>query len=592
MKASIFKNLFRNFNAKSIAIPSIMMSSYLFYKTTNKQFSTLKQQSNTRRFYISECEGLKHGEMREAKFGPKDEDSLLVVNYDGKIHVLSNKCPHFGAPMHTGYLADRLIKCPWHCASFDITTGQMEQAPSLDDLRTYAVQKDQDGKYYVEIPEDVKQVNEGKVPDMVKRDPNDTRRFVILGGGPAGLSAAQTLRQSGYTGEITILSKDTHLPYDRTGLSKFFPKSIDNILLRSPEFLKEYGIDIVNGVEVTGLNNSKKTVTLDNGKELTYDQLLIATGGRAITPRFKGIEKNKVFTLRGFDDIMKIVENAKNSQSIVIVGASFVGMELASALKKAVPKATVTVIDRTETPFEATLGKEVGRVLQNLHQQNGIQFKLGNGVESIDANKVNLAHGEVEADMVVLAVGIAPNTEFINDSVQLDGKFVVCDKYLKTSDNNIFAAGDITQVPYLNTDNRVSFGHYVSAMQQGSIAALNMLGKNVTYDYVPFFWTRQWDKGLQFTGYGTTWDEVFVTGDLSEYKFAAYYIKDNKIVGFAAMNIPNAANVMTEAFRFNKVPSPSAIKNGSANIDTIKSSLKNVKGNCKKANCCRLNKNI
>jgi NADPH-dependent 2,4-dienoyl-CoA reductase/sulfur reductase-like enzyme len=195
--------------------------------------------------------------------------------------------------------------------------------------------------------------------------------------------------------------------------------------------------------------------------------------------------------------------------------------------------------------------------------------------------------------MVILAVGITPNTEFINQAVQLDGKFVVCDKYLRTSDENIFAAGDITQVPYLNTGNKISFGHYVSATQQGSIAALNMLGKNVSYDYVPFFWTRQWDKGLHYTGYGTTWDEVFVTGDLFEYKFAAYYIKDNKVVGFASMNIPNAANIMTEAFRFNKVPSANAIKNGNANLETIKASLKYAKGtHCKKANCCRLNKNI
>jgi NADPH-dependent 2,4-dienoyl-CoA reductase/sulfur reductase-like enzyme len=194
--------------------------------------------------------------------------------------------------------------------------------------------------------------------------------------------------------------------------------------------------------------------------------------------------------------------------------------------------------------------------------------------------------------LVILAVGITPNTEFINNSIQLDGKFVVCDKYLRTSDENIFAAGDITQVPFLNTNERISFGHYVNAMQQGTVAALNMLGKNISYDYVPFFWTRQWDKGLHYTGYGTVWDEVFVTGDLSEYKFAAYYIKDNKVVGFASMNIPNAANIMTEAFRYGKVPSATAIKDGNTTLDTIKDSLKNVKGNCKKVNCCKYNKNL
>jgi nitrite reductase/ring-hydroxylating ferredoxin subunit len=367
MKASMFKNvryMLKSINIKSIAIPSILMSSYFFYKVNNKGFKTLHSQVTTRKFYISECEGLKHGEMREVKYGPKDEDSLLAVNYDGKIYVLSNQCPHYGAPMHTGFLNDKMLKCPWHCAGFDITTGQVEISPSLDDLIKYTVHQDSDGKYYVELSENPSDVQHSKVPDMVKRDPNDSRRFVILGGGPAGLSAAQTLRQGGYTGEITILSQDPYLPYDRTVLSKFAPSSVDKVVLRDSSFLKEYGIDIVNGVEVTGIDNSGKKVVLSDGKECPYDQLLIATGGRPITPNFKGIEKNKVFTLRSFDDTKKIVDAAKESKNIVIIGASFIGMELASQLKKSNKGANVTVVDRSNTPFQATLGVEVGSVLQ------------------------------------------------------------------------------------------------------------------------------------------------------------------------------------------------------------------------------------
>jgi nitrite reductase/ring-hydroxylating ferredoxin subunit len=367
MKISMFKNvryMLKNISLKSITAPSILMSSYFFYKVNNKHYSTLKLQSNTMKFYISEYEDLKPGEMREVKYGPKDEDSLLAVNYEGKLYILSNQCPHYGAPMHTGFLHDKLLKCPWHCAAFDITTGQTELAPSFDDLVKYTLQQDSNGKYFVELPENPSEVAHSKVPEMVKRDPNDKRRVVIIGGGPAGLSAAQTLRQGGYTGEITILSNDPYLPYDRTVLSKFAPSSIHNIILRNEAFLKEYGIDIINGVEVTGINNSDKKVPLSNGKEFQYDKLLIATGGRPITPRFKGIEKNKVFTLRSFDDTKKITDTAKSSKNIVIIGGSFIGMELASSLKKANPKANVTVVDRTTTPFQNTLGVEVGRVLQ------------------------------------------------------------------------------------------------------------------------------------------------------------------------------------------------------------------------------------
>jgi NADPH-dependent 2,4-dienoyl-CoA reductase/sulfur reductase-like enzyme len=191
----------------------------------------------------------------------------------------------------------------------------------------------------------------------------------------------------------------------------------------------------------------------------------------------------------------------------------------------------------------------------------------------------------INADVVLVGIGIAPNTNYTSQSVAMDRNFVKTDKYLNTSDENIFAAGDIVSYPYFLTGEYINFGHYVNAQQQGAIAALNMLGKRVPYEYVPFFWTRHWDKSLQYTGYGTTWDDVFVQGNLHELKFVAYYFKDNKIVGFAAMNIPNAANVMNEAFRNNKLPRATLIKDGSANIDTIKQSLKQVKMKCNRVEC-------
>lgn len=178
-----------------------------------------------------------------------------------------------------------------------------------------------------------------------------------------------------------------------------------------------------------------------------------------------------------------------------------------------------------------------------------------------------------------------PNTEYVSNSVKMDKSFVQTDKYLNTSDENIFAAGDIVSYPYFQTGEYVNFAHYVNAQQQGSIAALNMLGKNVAYEYVPFFWTRQWDQSLQYTGYGNVWDEVFVDGNLNELKFIAYYLKDNKIVGFAAMNTPNAGNIMYEAFRNNKLPRATSIKNGAANLDTIKRELAGIKVRCSRVDC-------
>jgi len=180
---------------------------------------------------------------------------------------------------------------------------------------------------------------------------------------------------------------------------------------------------------------------------------------------------------------------------------------------------------------------------------------------------------------------MTPNTDFISNTVFMDNSFVKTDKYLNTSDENIFAAGDIVSFPYFQTGEFINVAHYVNAQQQGSIAAMNMLDQKCAYEYVPYFWTRHWDLSLQFTGYGNKWDEVFVDGNLNELKFVAYYIKDNKIVGFAAMNTPNAGNIMYEAFRNNKLPRATLIKNGSANIESIKNELRGVKIKCSRANC-------
>ncbi len=215
-----------------------------------------------------------------------------------------------------------------------------------------------------------------------------------------------------------------------------------------------------------------------------------------------------------------------------------------------------------------------------------MKFQFEKGLSEIKSDSIVFDdNSSLTADVVLLGTGIAPNTSFLGEKLAKDRSFIKTDKYLNTSDENIFAAGDIASVPYFQTGEPIAVGHFVSAQQQGSIAALNMLDKKVTYDYVPFFWSRLFDKAIQYTGYGTTWDEVFIDGNLDELKFVAYYIKDNKIVGFASMNTANAANVMYEAFRNNKLPRATLIKDGTANLNTIKVSLKNTKVRCKRAEC-------
>lgn len=350
-------------NAKSLAIPTIMMSSYMFLKYNNRNYSNLHAQEEYRQLFLTDANELDDGQMKEVKYGTKENESILVVKYKGKLYAMSNYCPHFGAPLHTGILVDNLLKCPWHGASFDITTGQKEVSPSLNDLPLYEIFENEKG-YYVNIPIDLQNVKKSKVPPMSKRDPNDKRKFLIIGGGPAALSASESLRQSGYTGEIIMLSKDEYVPYDRTILSKFIPKDMSKIQLRSPEFLKEYDIDIKNKANVVTLDNKNKKVILEDGSEYTYDKLLLATGATPAKPKITGIDKKHVFTLRTYDDIQNISEMGSKSKDIVLIGGNFIGMESASNLKKAFKTANVTIIEMNQTPFYASLGKEVGSALQ------------------------------------------------------------------------------------------------------------------------------------------------------------------------------------------------------------------------------------
>jgi NADPH-dependent 2,4-dienoyl-CoA reductase/sulfur reductase-like enzyme len=221
-----------------------------------------------------------------------------------------------------------------------------------------------------------------------------------------------------------------------------------------------------------------------------------------------------------------------------------------------------------------------------MHEDKGVEFVLQKEIEEIRDNSVVLRDQSlVDADVVLLGTGIVPNTHFLSEKLANERGYVKTDKYLNTSDENIFAAGDITLVPYFKNGQYVNTGHYVSAQQQGAVAALNMLGQKISYDYVPYFWSRQWDRSFQYTGYGTSWDDVFIDGNLSELKFVAYYIKDDEVVGFASMNTPNASNIMYEAFRNDKVPRATVIKSGAANLDSIKQSLRTVKVRCKRVDC-------
>lgn len=286
----------------TILLPSLILSGYLM-KTIKRAYLGPKPEisGDDKRLLVNlpRLEELEEGEMKEIKWGVKDGQSILVVKYNGKLHSLSNYCPHYGAPLHTGVLIDNIIKCPWHGASFDVVTGKTDISPAIDDLPIYKVETTDNGENFVILP-DKNDVKKFITPQMSKRDPNDKRRFIIIGGGPAGLSAAETLRQANYTGEILIISKDSELPYDRTVLSKWVPENVSKIHLRSEDFLKEYDIDVKTNTAIDSIDNKGKSVKLEDGTLISYDKLLVATGSNAFKPNIEGADKSHVYTLRTY----------------------------------------------------------------------------------------------------------------------------------------------------------------------------------------------------------------------------------------------------------------------------------------------------
>ena len=503
---------------------------------------------------IENAEALKDGEMMALKVGEKDSDKILVARYKGKLFALGNFWTHFGVPLAQSVLFDDKVICPAHNAAFSIIDGYPEYAPAKDGLPTFEV-VEKDGKSFVKLP---KNFNEKRTIYMAKRDEANKTRFVIIGGGAAGLSAAETLRQSDFTGEIIILSAEDKLGYDRTLLSKVLATGdVDKLLLRGKEFLDTYGIDFRLNSLVKRVDPSTNEVVLSDDSKVTFDKLLIATGGTARKPIIPGIDLTGVHTLRNAKDQEAIKAEVGKGKKVVIVGASFVGFECAASLVSTFKtEIDVNVVDFFSTPFERALGKDVGKVMQKMGEENGVKFTLSKGVKKLigvdgKVSGVELTDGTVlDADVVIVGAGIQPATQLIGDGIELsnDGSIKV-DPFLRTSSKNIFAAGDVANYPYWVTGDRARVEHWNHATQQGEVAAYNMLDKGIPYDSIPFFWTRNYMKTLQYAGYCREFDEVHIDGSLDEGKFVAYYIKDNKIVAFAGLNCGPSIHILKEAMK-------------------------------------------
>ncbi len=449
-------------------------------------------------------------------------EPVLLARQGAEVFAIGAICTHYGAPLADGLLVGDTVRCPWHHACFSLRTGEALRAPALDPVSRWRVEAVRDvARQFTPVDEPVGAVF---VREKLERwDPQQRllsaslpQSIIIIGGGAAGNAAAEMLRHEGYSGRLTMLSADDALPCDRPNLSKGYlagtaPGSANP--LRSTEFYQQHKIDLRPNAHVVAIDASGRSVQLADGSRHHYDALLLATGAEPVRLDLPGADLPHVHYLRTQGDSEAIVTKALTSRRAVVVGASFIGLEVAASLRTR--GLDVHVVGTETVLMTKVLGPEVGAFLRKLHEDHGVTFHLGTTATAIDDQSVTLKGGErLQADLVVIGIGVRPAIALAQQAGLAIDRGVTVDTYLETSVPGVFAAGDIARWPDRLTGETVRVEHWVVAERQGQTAARNILGARERFDDVPFFWTEQYDFSLAYVGHAGKWDEAEMAGSL------------------------------------------------------------------------------
>jgi NADPH-dependent 2,4-dienoyl-CoA reductase/sulfur reductase-like enzyme len=361
---------------------------------------------------------------------------------------------------------------------------------------------------------------------------------VIVGGGAAGFAAADMLRREGYAGPVTIISADSDPPVDRPNLSKDYlagEAQEDWIPLWPPDTYAQRHVELIVDKRVKSLDAVKKTVTLDDGSSRGFGALLIATGADPVRLNIPGADSTQVFYLRSFADSRAIIAKTQKAKRVVIIGASFIGLEVAASLRTR--QIAVDVVGPESVPLERVMGVEVGRFVKSLHESHGVVFHLGQTVASVAGRSVTLSGGDtLEADFIVVGAGVRPSTALAEQAGLAIDRGVAVNEYLETSVPGIFAAGDIARWPDPHTGSRIRVEHWVVAERQGQVAARNMLGRRERFDAVPFFWSQHYDIEIKYIGHAERWDAVKIDGSLDARNCAVSYVLGGQTLALATIS--------------------------------------------------------
>ena len=458
-------------------------------------------------------------------------EPVLLVRRGDELLAVGARCTHFGAPLETGLLVGDTVRCPWHHACFSLRTGEALRAPTPDPLACWTVER-RDGRAYVTG----KQERDPLAPLLFTTavPTGHPKTIVIVGAGGAGSAAAEMLRREGYQGRLTLLDGEAGVPYDRTNLSKsFFPDDEQHIPLRPAGFYADHGIDLVQG-EVVSLDVRGRRVLLADGSAHPYEALLLATGAEPVRLDIPGHDRPHVHVLRSLADHRAIMAGAAHARRAVVLGASFIGLEVAAALRGL--GLEVHVVAPDEVPLAKVLGPELGAMVQALHQEKGVVFHLQQTATAIEADAVVLKNGErLPADLVVVGIGVRPRLALAEAAGLALDRGVVVDEYLQTSVPGIYAAGDMARWPDPHTGERIRVEHWVVAQRQGQTAARNLLGQRQRFDAVPFFWSKHYDLSIRYTGHAEQWDTLVMDGPLAQRAGSVAFVRQGQTRAVASV---------------------------------------------------------
>jgi len=457
-------------------------------------------------------------------------DAVLLARRAHEFFAIGAACTHYSGPLTEGLVVDDTVRCPWHHACFSLRTGEALHAPALSPVACWTTEV-RSGKVFVGAKTE-------RQPAIRVAPAKDTPgRVVIVGGGAAGFAAAEMLRRQKYRGSIVMLSDDDAAPVDRPNLSKDYlagNAAEDWVPLRSESFYTEQQIDLRLKTSVTRIDPRARVVELADGSKLPYDGLLLATGAEPVRLALPGADLAHVYTLRTLADCRAIIARAPTARRAVVMGASFIGLEVAASLRARNIETHVVAPDKR--PMERVLGAQVGDFVRKLHEDHGVIFHLEDTATSIEQRNVQLKSGRsIGADLVVAGIGVRPRLGLAESAGLIIDRGVSVNEYLETSAPGIFAAGDIARWPDPHSGKTIRVEHWVVAQRQGQIAALNMLGARKKFDAVPFFWSQHYDVPINYVGHAEGWDEIAIEGDLAARDCVVRYRSQGKVMAVATI---------------------------------------------------------